>query len=431
MRIHAVFIYMSNNLGIRINSVEAAEETFVSERREIERAPDRNSSDNNCLMHPDLCLTGQSDRVRVAQNTPRAEGSNAARYEQFRLEIEAEARRKLGIDPPEANRRQAPAPAPERGRSTYPEAVPERRTFREPQPQQGRQINGEPALGPRRPAYGDPPPQRELPVPRAPAQGYPGALPAQERLPIGRPRQPFPDEQMPSDRGRPVAPPRAGRDLRPDTGPPVDATTPVARDGSHWRSEHASNVAKAQRGNINTVFYGDSITEAMSVNSNFKGLFGRNAENMGNRGDSTQHLLWRLQHGEGSIAGRQPEHAVMLIGTNNLGHDSEADIVRGIVANVREVSRRMPNTDVVVLGILPRGANPGNPLRGEVARINRAVAAELQGVRNVRFADIGRDMLEPDGRMSGNIWQRDGIHPTLGDGFSRMLQLIKTRVDQR
>ena len=78
---------------------------------------------------------------------------------------------------------------------------------------------------------------------------------------------------------------------------------------------------------------------------------------LGIAGDQTQHLLWRLQHGEaaGSWA-RTPETlSVLLIGTNNLGAGQRpSEAAAGVLAVASWLLRHTAGR-VLVLATLPRG----------------------------------------------------------------------------
>jgi len=290
---------------------------------------------------------------------------------------------------------------------------------------------GEPdsTAAPTRPKQADVAPSvpagKELPTVAAKAPAVqPAELSAQApaRKPLEestRPAVPPVAEQLPRTKGdlhmKPAAP--AATDNV--------AEIPESRTGVAW-TKHEDHLKRAQQGNISTIFYGDSITEAMSIGDGFKETFGKNAENFGVKGDSTQHLLWRMQNGETSIRGAQPEKGVILIGTNNLEKgQSDQDIARGIIKDLDEATTRLPNTKFLVLGILPRGHDRSDPLRAHVAAINKevqsALAARPDLAGKVSFKDIGPQMLEPDGSMSTKVWEKDWEHPTLG-GYDRKKQ---------
>jgi lysophospholipase L1-like esterase len=120
-------------------------------------------------------------------------------------------------------------------------------------------------------------------------------------------------------------------------------------------------------------------------------------------------VLWRLQHGE--IDGIDPEVVVLMIGTNNTGsrHDAPEATVRGIAADVREIRRRLPRAKVLLLAVFPRGGRPDDELR----RANDSVNALLPGLadgKSVRFLNINRFFLQPDGMLSKDIMP-DLLHP--------------------
>jgi lysophospholipase L1-like esterase len=145
--------------------------------------------------------------------------------------------------------------------------------------------------------------------------------------------------------------------------PPL-AAVPISRlQEAWWRERHAAKLAEIRRGRVDLVFLGDSITQNYEKSGppawqDFRPVWqhfygDRNAVNLGFSGDATSHLLWRIENGE--IAGISPKAAVILIGANNLGrlHWPADDDVAGIQAVVAETRRRLPRTQILLLGILP------------------------------------------------------------------------------
>lgn len=185
---------------------------------------------------------------------------------------------------------------------------------------------------------------------------------------------------------------------------------PVPRNGSKWRQEHETLVKKAEKSDASLVFYGDSITAGMSIGNALKKTFGNGAENFGIVGDSTQHLLWRLQNGEAHFK-KPPEQVVLLIGANNIGAAGRDDIVRGVMANLKELQQKLPDSEILVLGVLPQGRAPSDKRRVLIKEVNAELEKQLNGIGKVKFLDAGPAMLEPDGSMSDRVWWKDGLHP--------------------
>lgn len=200
---------------------------------------------------------------------------------------------------------------------------------------------------------------------------------------------------------------------------------PIPRNTDKWKREHDDLVKKAQSTDANLVFYGDSITKGMSMGNALQNEFGCRAENFGIVGDSTQHLLWRMQNGEMQFK-TAPEKGVILIGANNIGAATEDEIVKGIVATVNEARTRQPDTKWLVLGVLPQGRAASDPRRAQIERINSAVERELAGKDKISYLNVNQKMLQPDGSMGDDIWWRDGLHPR---NYSPLFKAIRPVLD--
>ena len=180
---------------------------------------------------------------------------------------------------------------------------------------------------------------------------------------------------------------------------PVSAT-PISRmDTPWWRARHEAVLNRIRQGHVDLLWIGDSITQDWEhpgppewdafapVWQRFYG--DRNAVNLGFKGDNTSHLLWRLQHGE--VDGIAPRAVVLLIGANDMGlvHWSAEQCVAGIVACVDELRRRLPGTDILLLGVLPSIRN--DYVTRTTIRINRNLADRYgEGADpKVTYMDVG------------------------------------------
>ena len=142
------------------------------------------------------------------------------------------------------------------------------------------------------------------------------------------------------------------------------ATRPISRfDISWWRQRFHDKQVELHRRPVELLWLGDSITQDWERDGpqawrNFvpvwQRFYGdRHAINLGFRGDSTCHLLWRLEHGE--LDAIAPKAAILLIGANNFGriHTDADQTYQGIVAVVRLIHQRLPETRLLLIGVLP------------------------------------------------------------------------------
>ena len=200
---------------------------------------------------------------------------------------------------------------------------------------------------------------------------------------------------------------------------PADRAAP--RTDQNSMTAHEQLLAKARQGRIDVYFEGDSIVRRWGAldypellanwNANF---FGWNAANFGWGADRTEHMLWRLDHGE--LDGVDPRVIVLLAGTNNVGTEPRddrtvADIARGIKAIVDVCRRKAPQATIILTAIFPRNDNMA--VVPTIERINRKLAGFADG-RRVRFLTINDRLADAEGRLlDGVLNARDKLHPTL------------------
>ena len=70
-----------------------------------------------------------------------------------------------------------------------------------------------------------------------------------------------------------------------------------------------------------------------------------------------------------------------------------------LLALVQEIHWISPRTKILLMGLFPRDASPTSPFRQEVAETNRLISG-LDDGQDVRFLDIGPELLQPDGSIS-------------------------------
>ena len=133
------------------------------------------------------------------------------------------------------------------------------------------------------------------------------------------------------------------------------ATTPVAKETKGWLARHESINAKAKQGGIDLVYIGDSIVQQFETKG--KEVWDyyyapRHALNLGISADRTQHVLWRIDHG--NLDGVHPKLTIIMIGQNNGGHNTAQEIAEGVTAVVQRVQAKCPESKILLLAIFQR-----------------------------------------------------------------------------
>ena len=226
------------------------------------------------------------------------------------------------------------------------------------------------------------------------------------------------------------------------------------------------------KGAGNVIFLGDSITHGWEGQKAWQEHFGSfQPVNLGIGGDQTGHVLWRITDGH-ELDNLKPKAAVIMIGTNNTGGHSAEQIAGGIKAIVEELKKQKPGIKILVLGVFPRGGSgdaerslekiaegikpvneelkkekpdgarlnallksleqqkgtiPAAKLNQKIGQIN-AIISKLDDGKTVFYKDIGKEFLDQNGGLSGEIMP-DYLHLS-GKGYDIWGKAIKGDIEK-
>ena len=189
--------------------------------------------------------------------------------------------------------------------------------------------------------------------------------------------------------------------------------------GNPRAPRHQAFVDMATTNDFDILFEGDSITDWWQAQPRrpdqplqdgsevFQKHFGDlKVANFAVAGDTTQGVLWGLKHGEGQ--GHKPKVVMIMIGTNNSGNCSGAEIAEGVGAIILEFRDDFPDAKIVLLAIFPRGAGPSDRQRHVNEDANKIIA-KLQDGKHVFFMNINDKLQDSDGKLIG--FRNDNLHP--------------------
>ncbi|HTQ32916.1 MAG TPA: GDSL-type esterase/lipase family protein [Stellaceae bacterium] len=213
---------------------------------------------------------------------------------------------------------------------------------------------------------------------------------------------------------------------------PYPPAAPAPRTNSYVVGVFHSINAAVKTQPYRVLFFGDSITErwdeplwgAKAVWAT--NMVPRGVLNAGVSGDRTEHLRWRLDHG--NLDGPPPKGVVLLIGTNDLGHGRPpAEAADGIRLTLLQLREKLPQAPILLLGLWPRGATPEDHLRKEVVEVNKLISRCANG-QAIVYADIGGALLEPNGVLARKI-SPDLLHFT-AEGYERIVPKLDPLIDR-
>lgn len=206
---------------------------------------------------------------------------------------------------------------------------------------------------------------------------------------------------------------------------PPTSLEPAARTDEWAIAREKECIRRAKESApVKVVFVGDSITQSWEDPGKAaweKHLAPLGALNLGNSGDRTENVLYRLA--QAPLTRLAPEHVFLLIGTNNLGHGTSnaRETLAGVQAVAELLVEQCPDATVHIIEIFPRGEK-FNAMRGDILQINQALRAWVptanaaivtKGRKSARtplaIHAIGDAFVSPDGTISKEIMP-DALH---------------------
>lgn len=212
-----------------------------------------------------------------------------------------------------------------------------------------------------------------------------------------------------------------------EAGSRFDCREPDHRHYSKgWTERHESFNAIAKKGDIDLVFIGDSITHgwARAGKEVWEKYYAkRKPANFGIDGDQTQHVIWRIDNG--NFDGITPKLIIIMIGTNNAGHNTPGEVAQAIDVILKRLKKKTPESKILLVGIFPRGFKPDDKLRIANIKANELISKVADG-KKVHYMDLRDKFIEKDATLSPKIMP-DALHPNAA-GYEIWARAIETKV---
>jgi lysophospholipase L1-like esterase len=210
---------------------------------------------------------------------------------------------------------------------------------------------------------------------------------------------------------------------------PVSTTMPVTQsrepDKYDWEKRHEELLHLNRQQPAEICLFGNSIIHywggtkegpfTRSSDAWNRDMESRGVRNFGFGWDRIENVLWRIYHDE--LDGFSAKLILVMIGTNNLGINTDQEILEGLELLVQAAKAKQPNAAIILGGILPR-----RNLEKRISALNLSIA-QVAGINGADYADFGSILLNNDGKIDESLFS-DGLHPN-AEGYRKLTPLIQ------
>lgn len=191
--------------------------------------------------------------------------------------------------------------------------------------------------------------------------------------------------------------------------------------GNEWHTVAEDITATLQGKQLQLLLLGNSITQGWGGNRKavsykpgkqaMDRALGENQwESAGISGDRTYNLLWRIRHGNYNSC--HPQNAIIAIGINDLIGETVTpeQVAQGIIAVASEARKQLPDTRIILMGLLPSGKEGKSAIRVKCDKTHQILAqTKLKGIE---YVNPTKWFAEADGTMKEGLYGGDYIHLT-------------------
>ncbi len=212
------------------------------------------------------------------------------------------------------------------------------------------------------------------------------------------------------------------------------AALSVKGEGEWWMERHQNILSKLAK-DPELILIGNSIFHSLD-NENRQEVWQKYIDqyqtvNMGFSGDRTENVIWRLQNG--SLENIHPKVALILIGTNNtdgnhyLNISTPEELAGGIWKICEIVEEKLPDTKILIMGILPYGYKLNH--RDNINKATNGLILRFPEKNpKINYIDISHVYIDADGKVKQELMP-DYLHPN-PEGHLLMFAAIENEIER-